>query len=144
MRIPELPKQQQNDRKQTSEDGIGGATMASAYEFDCDMSMEEMLTVLNNKGSWQWTIRDSYWYGDYLNCRPQEGVRIRIHHPAEFFGVFSQVNVPERTPDPEDYYTGLFTIESNAAGMRDAVDEIFRNLLNHLQARNVREIESYD
>lgn len=110
--------------------------MALAYEFDSDMSMEEMLKVLNNKGSWKWTMHDSYWYGDYLNCRPQEDVRVRIHHPAEFFyGIIKH---------PRDRYTALFTIESKAAAADDTVDRIFRELLVHLHARNLREIASYD
>ncbi|MGP8142114.1 MAG: hypothetical protein ACLQBU_09580 [Terriglobales bacterium] len=81
-------------------------------------------------------MRDSHWYGDYLNCRPKEGVRVRIHHPAEFF--------TDKTKDPEDRYTVLFTIESTAPASRDAVDHAFRDLLAHLNARNLREIESYD
>jgi hypothetical protein len=47
----------------------------------------------------------------------------------------------------KDHYTALFTIESKAAtrGLHDdAVDRIFRELLVHLRARNLREIESYD
>jgi hypothetical protein len=110
--------------------------VALAYEFSCELSLEEMLKVLNENGSWKWTIRDSYWYGDYLNCRPQEDVRVRIHHPDEFFyGI---------THHPKDYYTALFTIGSKAAAARDAVDHIFRELLLHLHARNLREIEYYD
>ena len=113
--------------------------MASAYEFNCDMAMEEMLKVLNKKGPWKWTMRDSHWYGDYLICRPEEDVHVRIHHPAEFFyGIIQH---------PKDYYTALFTIESKAAdyGLHDdAVDHIFRELLVHLQAQNLREIEYYD
>jgi hypothetical protein len=120
------------------------ATVASAYEFTCDMSLEEMFKVLNEKGSWQWTMHDSHWYGDYLNCRPEEGIRVRIHHPAEFNGGITQ---DPKDLDPKDRYTALFTIESKAAtrGLHDdAVDQIFRELLVHLHARNLREIEYYD
>ena len=118
--------------------------MASAYAFNCDMSMEEMLEVLNKKGSWKWTMRDSYWYGDYLNCRPEEDVRVRIHQPAEFYAGITR---DPKDLEPRDYYTAVFTIESKA-GTRgphdDAVDHIFRELLVHLQAWNLREIASYD
>jgi hypothetical protein len=110
--------------------------VASAYEFNCDMSVDEMLQVLNKKGPWKWAIRDSHWYGDYLNCRPEEGVRVRIHHPAECF--------PGGTQDRRDYYTALFTIESKRAPSRDAVDHILRELLAHVHARNLREIENYE
>jgi hypothetical protein len=120
--------------------------VASAYEFNCDMSMEEMLKVLNERGSWKWTMRDSYWYGDYLNCRPEEDVRVRIHHPAEFYAGITQQD-PRHPQHPKEYYTAVFTIESKAGtrGLHDdAVDKIFRELLVHLQARNLREIEYYD
>jgi len=110
--------------------------VALAYEFDCNISMEDMLEVLNKKGPWKWAVHDSHWYGDYLNCRPDEDVRVRIHHPAEFFyGI---------THDPKSHYTALFTIESKAATTRDAVDHVFRELLVHLQAWNLREIAYYD
>jgi hypothetical protein len=115
--------------------------VASAYEFDCDMSLEEMLKVLNQKGSWEWTMRDSHWYGDYLNCRPEAGVRVRIHHPAEFNPGTAQ---DPKDQDPKDRYTALYTIEPTAAAARDAIDHIFRELLVHLHARNLREIDSYD
>jgi hypothetical protein len=114
--------------------------VASAYEFNCDMSMEEMLKVLNTKGAWKWTMRDSYWYGRYLNCRPEEDVRVRIHHPAEFYAGITRDPIDL---EPRDYYTATFNIESKAAAARDAVDHIFRELLVHLHARNLREIASY-
>jgi hypothetical protein len=118
--------------------------VALAYEFNCDMCMEEMLKVLNEKGPWKWTMHDSHWYGDYLNCRPKENVRVRIHHPAEFYAGITR---DPKDLEPRDYYTAVFTIESKA-GTRgphdDAVDHIFRELLVHLQARNLREIASYD
>ena len=110
--------------------------MASAYEFNCELSIEEMLKVLNEKGPWKWTMRDSHWYGEYLNCRPEEDVRVRIHDPADFLG--------GRTQDSKDHYNALFTIESKAATTRNAVDHIFRELLVHLHARNLREIAYYD
>jgi hypothetical protein len=120
--------------------------VASAYEFNCDLSLEEMLKVLNEKGPWKWALQDdSYWYGSYLvnNCRPVEGVRVRIHHPAEFYAGITR---DPKDLEPIDYYTAVFTIESKA-GTRalhdDAVDHIFRELLVHLHARNLREIDYY-
>src|ERR1700688_1722896 len=100
------------------------------------MSMEEMLEVLNKKGSGKWTMRDSYWYGDYLNCRPEEDVRVRIHQPAEFYAGITRDpkdleprDLEPRDLEPRDYYTATFIIESKAAAARDAVDHIFRELL---------------
>jgi hypothetical protein len=146
--------------------------VALAYEFNCELSLEEMLGVLNKKGAWKWTMRDSYWYGDYLICRPEEDVRVRIHQPAEFYAGITR---DPKDLEPRDYYTAVFTIEfkidttcrlrrwlrakhevRNTGKVRfsneylhanhaacDAVDHTFRELLVHLQARNVRAIASY-
>ncbi len=50
-----------------------------AYEFDCDRPLSDMRGILNERGPWDWSIRESYWYGDYLMCRPGDGVRILVH-----------------------------------------------------------------
>jgi hypothetical protein len=108
------------------------------------MSLVEMLKFLKKNGSWKWTMHDSHWYGDYLNCRPAEDLRVRIHHPAEFNGGITQ---DPKDQDPKDRYTALLTFDSKTAtrGLHDdAVDHIFRELLVHLHARNLREIACYD
>jgi hypothetical protein len=81
-------------------------------------------------------MHDSHWYGDYLNCRPEQDVRVRTHHPAEFNAGITQ--------DAKDRYTALFTIEPKAAAAGDAVDHILRELLVPMLARNLREIEYHD
>ncbi len=43
------------------------------FAFDSDLTLEDMQTVLNAAGPWQWVMHDSYWYGDYLLTRPDEG-----------------------------------------------------------------------
>lgn len=48
------------------------------YDFVCDESLESMRAAFNQSGPWQWELRDSAWYGDYLNTRPEEGIRVRI------------------------------------------------------------------
>lgn len=53
-----------------------------SHYFRCDQSLESMLTTFNQAGPWQWQLRDSAWYGDYLNTRPAEGVRVRIQSYA--------------------------------------------------------------
>jgi hypothetical protein len=57
---------------------------ATAYEFGSEESLEGLAQRLNGSGPWTWEIRDSHWYGDYLNCRPVPGVRVRIHDPSQF------------------------------------------------------------
>ncbi len=39
-----------------------------AYAFRSDLTLEDMLQVLNAPGSWQWREGDSAWYGDYLTA----------------------------------------------------------------------------
>ena len=50
-----------------------------AYDFACDHPLETIAATFNDAGPWQWQLRDSYIYGDYLNTRPATGVHLRIH-----------------------------------------------------------------
>ncbi|MCH8961794.1 MAG: hypothetical protein IH820_10865 [Bacteroidetes bacterium] len=97
-----------------------------AYEFVCDEPIEDMLVRLNSAGPWRWSPRDSHWYGDYLNARPVEGVRVRIHEW------------------PESKYTALLQIESDSTAEQSAIDRIMQDLLGRLKARQVVETEPYD
>jgi hypothetical protein len=54
-----------------------------AYDFECDQPLERMLTAFNAAGPWRWELRDSAWYGDYLNTQPISGVRVRIHEYSQ-------------------------------------------------------------
>jgi hypothetical protein len=38
--------------------GIPGA---GTYEFDADLTLEEMQAILNARGPWAWVMGDSYW-----------------------------------------------------------------------------------
>lgn len=50
-----------------------------AYGFALGRPLEDVLRVSNEAGPWQWEHRESAWYGGYLNTRPAEGVRVRVH-----------------------------------------------------------------
>jgi hypothetical protein len=50
-----------------------------AYQYRCEHSIERVGELLNEAGPWEWTVRDSSWYGDYLDCHSADGPRIRIH-----------------------------------------------------------------
>ena len=97
-----------------------------AYEFVCDHPIEAMLDVLNRAGPWTWALRDSHWYGDYLNGRPVEGVRVRIHEW------------------PESKYSVLLQIETGSAAEQESVDATMAALLRRLEARQIVETEPYD
>ena len=109
-----------------------------AYDFECDLSIERIIAAFNAIGPWQWKLRDSAWYGDYLNTRPTEGVRVRIHQypQAEEAGVF--VGLRNRG------FSALLLIEAESLGSQTEVDEIFRGLLNTVNAHSITEIEPYD
>jgi len=47
---------------------------AWGYAFDSDHSLAAMAALLNVRGPWVWQVRDSTWYGDYLNCQPAGGL----------------------------------------------------------------------
>ena len=83
----------------------------------------------NSSGPWSWQIRDSAWYGDYLNVRPTKGVRVRIHEFQER---------DRRT------YTALVQIESESSAERPQIDEVCRGLLTRIGAQNIKEIAGYD
>ena len=97
-----------------------------AYAFVCDTTLEEMLGVLNEAGPWTWSLRDSHWYGDYLNARPGGGVRVRIHEW------------------PDSKYTALLQIASDGTAEQAAIDGIAQELLRRLPAKDIVETEPYD
>lgn len=97
-----------------------------AYAFVCDRPLSNILLTLNQEGPWQWAARDSHWYGDYLNCRPIKGVRVRIHEWEDAS------------------FTLLLQIETNSEAKQVDVDKIARGLLGLLEARDIEEAEPYD
>jgi hypothetical protein len=109
-----------------------------AYDFVCDLSIGDMLAAFNAAGPWQWKLRDSAWYGDYLNTRPTEGVRVRVHEypQAGEAGVF--VGLRNRG------FSALLQIEAKSLASQAEVDEVLRGLLNTVNAQSITEIEPYD
>jgi hypothetical protein len=103
-----------------------------AFEFICQLSIEELAIAINRAGPWTWQLRESHWYGDYLNCRPESRVRMRIHQPRHF--IFDGAAAGE----PPDRYLA----QLNGAGA--ALESSFLELLRAVGARDVTRIESYD
>jgi len=97
-----------------------------AYEFHCKESLEAILDILIETSPWDWHFRDSYWYGDYLNSRPMQGVRVRIHEW------------------PESRYTILLQIDSESTADRSIIDEGIKVIFDKIEAKNVYETEPYD
>ncbi len=110
-----------------------------AYEFACDKSIAEMSSILNESGPWTWTLGESYWYGDYLKCRPSSDIRIRIHEPRHFLlpwlGSSSGVG---------EHYISQLEVGPEAGVQRSSIDAIFRELLARLPVQNLVEIDAYE
>ena len=109
-----------------------------AYDFTCDRSIESMLALFNEAGPWQWGLRDSFWYGDYLSTRVASGARVRVHeYPYEgeagrFIGLRGKG------------FSALLQIEPEGSATQADIDKIFRGLLTRLNAKDITDIEPYD
>jgi hypothetical protein len=106
--------------------------MTGAYEFiSKESSTDRLCARLNALGEWSWYMGDSYWYGDYVACKPFEGVRIRI------------VDYP--TPIEGEYkYDADVRLRPECTTPMTVIDEAFRKALAQIGAHGVQEIEPFD
>jgi hypothetical protein len=108
-----------------------------AYDFTCRQPIEAIRDAFNAAGPWQWRLNDSHFYGDYLNCRPQEHVRLRVHeYPGNGMFQFSGLR--------SSGFKALLEIEAASAATQSEIDAVFRRLLQAINAANVTETEPYD
>jgi hypothetical protein len=106
--------------------------MTGAYEFICkESSTERLCASLNALGGWDWSVGDSYWYGDYVRCVPFAGVRIRI------------VDFPTSIAGEYKYDADVRMGPACKTPLR-TVDEAFRKVLAAIGAHDVKEIEPFD
>jgi hypothetical protein len=108
-----------------------------AYDFTCDQPIEAIPAALNAAGPWRWQLRDSDFYGDYINCRPTEHVRIRVHEYP------SKGHIKFMGPHDTGFKASLQVDTEGVAG-RSEIVEVFQRLLHKIFAANVTEIEPYD
>jgi hypothetical protein len=107
--------------------------MTGAYAFSCEYSSTgKLLGRMRELGGWDWDMGDSYWYGDYLACRPFPGVRIRI------------VDFPGRTEDGDYVYDCDVRRSTDCKTPMEEIDAAFRAVLAQLPAHDVHEIEWFD
>ncbi len=145
-----LTAEMRRSQKESSFDPTGGRQSGSgpkgerkikscwAYDFGWYRSVEGMLSVLNSAGLWQWELRESSWYGDYLNARPAEGVRVRIHEYPQTGEAGEFVGLRDKG------FSALLEIEAESSATREKIDEAFRGLLGKIGVEDVKEIEPYD
>jgi hypothetical protein len=109
-----------------------------AYDFACDRPLEDLHAVFNEAGPWKWQLRDSATYGDYLNARLAEGVRVRVHEYPQAGEAGTFVGLRHKG------FSALLQIEAESLAAQSEVDSIFRALLSRVNAREIAEIEPYD
>jgi hypothetical protein len=97
------------------------------YDFNCSQSIEAILAAFNAAGPWQWQLGDSDFYGDYVRCRPNERSRLRVYERSQFW--------TWQPGNPEGFYAEF---ESDPEG-RSEIDQIFRRLLQEIDATNITE-----
>lgn len=112
------------------------ARKAFAWKFHCDKALDQIVSHLNGAGPWEWQGRESYWYGDYLNCRPAEGVRVRIHDHGE--------PTPPQFERSELDYTMQLDISTESGVETSSFISLAKELLTKIGAANIVEIDPYD
>ena len=110
-----------------------------AYAFTCTKALDAILLAWNDSGPWQWQVRDSHWYGDYLSCRPQEGVRVRIHEPSTPNSAYGPDD-----PKAQGRFTALLEIEKGSAATQPDVDAVLRKLVAAVTSDEPVQITPYD
>jgi hypothetical protein len=118
--------------------------MTGAYSFVCRYRNTHALCArLNEIGDWDWDIGDSHWYGDYLRCKPFDGVRIRIvDFPKQKPGMAAdeweyEADIASSPPSPARKWT-------SRAATASEIDAAFRKVLSEIPARDIKEIEWFD
>jgi hypothetical protein len=107
--------------------------MVEAYSFvSNETSTEALCARLNTESGWQWrVVGDNWWYGDYIACRPFEGVRIRIiDYPVAVEGGYQ--------------YKADVKIRDTCATPTKVIDEAFRAALAQIGAHTIEEIYPFD
>ena len=105
-----------------------------AYDFICDLTLEEIRDSFNKAGPWEWQLRENYIQGWYLNVRPFEGVRLQIHeYPQAFI----------KGPRNEGFST-LIRIEGNSQYEKEEIDAVLQRLFHEIKVTDIKEIEPYD
>jgi hypothetical protein len=109
-----------------------------AYDFVCDRPIEAILDAFNAAGPWQWRLRESGVYGDYLNCRPMEHVRVRVHEYPQTGAYGTFVGLRDKG------FSALLEVEAESTRSRSEIDGVFRHLLQTINATDLTEIAPYD
>ena len=111
-----------------------------AYDFESDISLEEMLQRLQASTSWRWRMRENDRWGDYLSAAP---------HPREMGDYApareSMVKVIERA---KGQYAFNIRYESRLPDAEEDFERLHREIservLPELHAGNIQRTEDYE
>ena len=120
-----------------------------AYDFGCNQSIKGILDAFNAAGPWQWQMRESVIFGDYLSCRPNDRVWVRVHEYSQMGGgpipLFATEHFLASAGRRDKGFAASLQInDENWAELSSEIDQVFRRLLQGINARKVTEIEPYD
>jgi hypothetical protein len=119
-----------------------------AYDFTCDQPIETILAAFNAAGPWQWQLRDSTIFGDYLSCRPNERVWVRVHEYSRMgYGpipLLASEHFRASAGRRDKAFAASLQIDGESMAARPEIDHVFQRLLQRINATNMTEIEPYD
>src|SRR5262245_58556195 len=113
-----------------------------AYDFDCGQSIERILDAFNAAGPWQWQMRESVIFGNYLSCRPNDRVWARVHEYSQMGGgpvplLATEHFIASAGRRGKGFAAALQINDDNWADLSSEIDQVFRRLLQEINARKV-------
>jgi hypothetical protein len=105
-----------------------------AYDFECDLSLEEILDRFNQLGPWRWQLRDNYIEGHYINTRPADGVHLKLREYPQAF-----IKGPR-----EAGFSAIIRLSGPAVSSRGEIDSRFTSLLSQIEAKDLQSVEADD
>ena len=110
-----------------------------AYEFQCDMTLSQMLELLRAETPWDWRKRESDIWDDYLAAGDDTGFVIKIFQKLEPYGM----------PKPEDrdrfhFEMKFLNTKASLLSGRHVRDVLHKRLVPLLGARDIQSTSAYD
>jgi hypothetical protein len=98
------------------------------YDFSCDKPIDAILATFNAAGPWEWELRNSDLYGDYLNCRPKVHAQVRVYE-------YSQMR--SASDGRREGFSAWLESDAGDMATQAEIDHVFRRLLQGIDSRNL-------
>jgi hypothetical protein len=85
------------------DDFAGEVPRAFAFEFRSPLTLDAMRERLPERARWEWTLRDSAWYGDYLWAK-DGATRVRIFSEEEPERFTLQADLVDAADPGDDWF----------------------------------------